>query len=700
MSLSSDRILYDTKNRIVVADGDVVVKQLQANSKIRELHTDRIEYNQRSGIIKLSGRVEVHEPTGEIISAKDITLDESLKKSVIKALVIILSDNSKVKAETGRKNQDTYTLYSANYTPCIDTPCSFPLWDLTAERVTYDSTKETLTYRNVVLRMKGIPILFSPYLKHASFWIKRQTGFLAPIVKSNNDTGFFMGIPYYIVISRDKDFKITPFINSKNRGFVSGEYRQSFQNGDFVTSSSVLTKSKFNRSHESEKKTRWHVDSAFTSHNLDNKRISIRINRASDVTYKLKYPVDGSQRAFSMLKRKYNESKLSFEFFEDDRFIKTDSYLFQTPNKETAATILPHVSVNSISHDVLGGEIEFNSDTIYLTRNKRYPPNFNKNFLRSTNELNWKHNVQMGQMIFDFAAGTRTDIYKNDRDKNSSKSDDRIFQLINAQASAFAPFTKRMAGCTSIFGPKISISSLKPFTKRDHFIQNEDSVFQDVNDLNFYSINRVGIYDRVEERDRLDIGFENSSYNYKRRWLNLFIGRTMRIGPNCKESGKDTLVGRAVIRPNDIVAVRTRFVGIPFSRASKLLESGVMATLGRVSTGVCYIHHSMDNDLRRMTVSQLNLSASASITKFWKLTASKILDFKRKSSARNLLHGIFANYEDECFGIGFGINKSNFKDRDIKPQTGFIFTIMFKNLGNFSKSSNAIFHRSELMNVE
>ncbi|MDR0630925.1 MAG: hypothetical protein LBF70_02740, partial [Holosporales bacterium] len=98
-------------------------------------------------------------------------------------------------------------------------------------------------------------------------------------------------------------------------------------------------------------------------------------------------------------------------------------------------------------------------------------------------------------------------------------------------------------------------------------------------------------------------------------------------------------------------------------------------------------------------VSQLRISTGIKLTKFWKLTVSKI--FNLKSRTKNLAQGIFANYEDECFSVGLGIHQSKFSDKDIKPNTGFIIVIMFKTLGNyFSKSNNAILHTSKTNNIE
>ncbi|MDR0630500.1 MAG: hypothetical protein LBF70_00460, partial [Holosporales bacterium] len=557
ISLSSNKISYDLINKIVSAEGNVIVKQFQENGNTRELHTSRVEYNQKTGNIKFFGKTEIREPTGEIISADNVEIDKDIKNATIKALVIILKDNSKIKAKDGLKDKNLYILNSASYSPCIKSPCSLPLWDLVADRVTLDSKEKTLTYHNVKLRMKGIPLVFLPYFKHPSFGVKRQSGFLAPIIRSNNDIGFFMGVPYYFVLDRDKDLKLTPFINSKNRGFIASEYRQSFRYGDLKTSSSILAKSKLN-------KRQWHIDSSFTSYGLNNRNLSIKINRASSVAYKLKYPVDSSQHTMGLLKRKYNESKLLFEAFDKDRFVTADSYIFQTSNRDTAAAIFPHFNCNVIKRDIANGILEFDTDTIYLSRHKKHSSSFNKNLFRSSNRINWNKNIYTEKVIFDFTTGTRTDIQK-----------DKFFPSFSTQASGFLPFIN----ANSIWGPKISVESLKTFRNNKNLKVNEDSVFQNIDDLNFYSINKYGKYGKVEQGEHIEIGIEDSIYNDKRRWLNLFIGRS-----------KNNTVGRFVVKPNDNISIRTRFTGMSPIGKIKTFESGVKVIINNISTEIGHIY--------------------------------------------------------------------------------------------------------------
>ena len=91
-------------------------------------------------------------------------------------------------------------------------------------------------YKNVKLRIKGKPVLFSPYFEHPSFDVKRKTGFLTPVIRRSSDIGFLFGVPYYMALNPDKSLKVTPFINSRRRAFASTEYKQLFPKADLMFS--------------------------------------------------------------------------------------------------------------------------------------------------------------------------------------------------------------------------------------------------------------------------------------------------------------------------------------------------------------------------------------------------------------------------------------------------------------------------------
>ena len=79
---------------------------------------------------------------------------------------------------------------------------------------------------------------------------------------------------------------------------------------------------------------------------------------------------------------------------------------------------------------------------------------------------------------------------------------------------------------------------------------------------------------------------------------------------------------------------------------------------------------------------------------------SQIVNLTSHGGKHNLAHSIFASYSDECFKLEFGIFRTNFKHKDIKPKTGIILTIYFKNLGNLTRSGKRDMYNEEVGTVE
>jgi lipopolysaccharide assembly outer membrane protein LptD (OstA) len=396
------------------------------------------------------------------------------------------------------------------------------------------------------------------------------------------------------------------------------------------------------------------------------------------------------------------------EFFDKDYFVKNESLFYQTPNNDTAPIVLPHFSLIKRYQNVLNGTVEVENDTVYLSRNQGKPPNFADNFFRSTNRINWKKNINVKRVTIDLSTGVRGDIFRTRSSSDETVSPmktTKICPTIENQVSGFMPFVSQITslGQTSIWGPRVTLTSLESFGSRKKIENNEGSVLYGLDDLNLHALYRIGGFDDVEEGGRVSAGFENSIYNSKRRWIHFFVGNSQTIreaGKTDKPSGRNSAVGRFVIKPFENLTFRTRFVGVPVIGKSKMCEYGMNFEIGGVSTDVGYIYDVRPNKLREHEVSQLGVSISFKLTQFWRISGSKVMNLKKKSGNRNLLHSLFVDYQDECFGMGFGIHKSNFSDKDIKPNVGIIFVLSFKNLGNLSKPTKNYLYRSEFCNID
>ncbi len=126
----------------------------------------------------------------------------------------------KIGTETNLKDADYSTCDPAN-----------KFWALSASEIHLDHVEEWGSAKNVVLKIKGVPVFYSPYM---SFPLskKRKTGFLTPGLGSSNRNGFEARTPFYWNIAPQMDATLTPRLLTDSGVMLMGEFRHMSKNSE------------------------------------------------------------------------------------------------------------------------------------------------------------------------------------------------------------------------------------------------------------------------------------------------------------------------------------------------------------------------------------------------------------------------------------------------------------------------------------
>lgn len=122
-----------------------------------------------------------------------------------------------------------------SYTTCDPEQEGFDLrsnaWRISASSIDLNHDTDYGSARNVVLRIKDVPVLYLPYL---SFPLsdKRKSGFLAPGLGSTNNHGFEILTPYYWNIAPHMDATLTPRWLTDSGVMGMGEFRYLLDRGE------------------------------------------------------------------------------------------------------------------------------------------------------------------------------------------------------------------------------------------------------------------------------------------------------------------------------------------------------------------------------------------------------------------------------------------------------------------------------------
>ena len=106
-------------------------------------------------------------------------------------------------------------------------------WYLSASSAKRDIENSNIVYKDVTVRVKGLPIVYIPYLRMPDPSVDRARGFLVPeaVLTSNLASG--LKLPYFIPMGSSSDLLLTPYFSSKTKT-LEYRYRKKFRNGDMT----------------------------------------------------------------------------------------------------------------------------------------------------------------------------------------------------------------------------------------------------------------------------------------------------------------------------------------------------------------------------------------------------------------------------------------------------------------------------------
>lgn len=194
----------------------------------QQLNADYATYNQQTGELRASGNVRVRDT--------DMVLQgEEGEWSMVDDEGAMLNVNYQTREMNARGRADNVfrqgvswtSMKNATYTTC---PHGDNAWLLSAGRVYLDHDSAVGEATNVVLRVKGLPVFYTPYI---SFPLddERKSGFLTPSIGTSSKNGFDATTPYYWNIAPNRDATITPRYMADRGLMLSGQYRYLYQRG-------------------------------------------------------------------------------------------------------------------------------------------------------------------------------------------------------------------------------------------------------------------------------------------------------------------------------------------------------------------------------------------------------------------------------------------------------------------------------------
>jgi len=691
---TADDLTYDRDLGLIVARGKVEMVQDD-----RTLLADVVTYNERTNVATASGNVSLLEPTGDVLFADYVELNDNLREGFVRNVRMLLSDGARLAGNDARRTGGNRTQFdNAVYSPCDlcpTDPTRAPLWQVRAAKVVHDQERKVVEYRDATLEMFGVPVVYTPYFSHPDPTVKRKSGFLAPSFGNASDLGVFARVPYYLVISDSQDLTFEPIATSEQGVVLGGEYRQRLSFGYYEIAGSATVADRTTGTTADpiveSNKFRGHIKGRGRFSIDENWRAGFDLARTTDQTYLRRYGYSSEETL---------TSRAFVEGFYGRSYAFGGAYAFQglrpEDNDVSEPVIAPVASYQFLS--------EPNSRGAYWTVDTSL-----LNLYRQDGTDSRRLSTQVGwQMPFTGGLGDRytlraavrgdgyhvsdfaTSPALGDASPTRDGTEGRFYSYL-ALDWRF-PWVRTDPEMQYLIEPLASIV-LSPVAGSQGEIPNEDSLDFELNDVNILRANRFPGLDRVDGGQRVTYGINLGAYHQKGWNVRGFLAQSYALQRNRampEGSGHDDyrsdFVGRVVLTPADYLDLIYRFRLDKDNFTPRRHELGFLTGPSWLKVYGSYIF--LDAPPDEPVTGQreeLVLGMSARLSSYWSLFASGTFDFGDGNELLESSTGI--KYEDECFAIVGTFRRSRTRDRDIEPKDVFLVRLYFKNLGEFGLPS-------------
>ena len=606
------------------------------------------------------------------------------------------------------------------FTSCkINDDC--PPWSIKAEKITHDKIKRDMIYKNAILRIYDIPVLYLPKFFHPDPSVKRRDGFLQPQLNNSKTLGSSLYFPYFKTFGHDMDITFKPTLfeklkkNFKNpkklkkEGFfqkekylLQSELRKQYQNSFLISDFGLLRDYKSIIDDKERNVNHFFLD--FTSDlkipNYLDSRFEAQIERVNNDTYLKVF--DNNLPDSSVMPENKTTMNSNFKFYLDQEeqnleagieiyenlgIRKNDRYQYTLPYYDLSKNLSSVILDNYIN-----GSFDFyskGSNTLTKTNNLRTTIINDLNYASPDfiSNLGFKNN-------FNFYLRNLNSRGKNDLIYTSQAQIDGMSIL---KIDTSFPLSKSKGMRKETLTPKISFR-MNPGNNMNDYGASASTLTAN----NVFDINRLGIaeheagryltlgldykFEQLDDEQLDDEQLENeNSKKLKDKYLEFKIATVFR-DQNEINIPKSSTLNR---------------------KNSNLLGSFTSTLLDNINLTYEF---SLDNDMKTIDSNMIETEISINnfVTSFnfyeernevgtthvysniteYKVDDNNSLKFatrRNKEISLTEYYDLSYEYKNDCLTAALRFNKTFYKDRDLIPTEDLFFSITFVPLTTYER---------------
>ena len=609
----------------------------------------------------------------------------------------------------GDKNNDP-RIYSSSsisdqnktvFNNAIFTSCKFnddcPPWSLKAEKITHNKIKKDMIYKNAILKVYDVPVLYFPKFFHPDSTVERRSGFLQPRLNNSRTLGSSINIPYFKTLGSNKDLTFKPTFFEKFSKFEREKYILQTEFRKKEKNSSLIADFAFLRDYKSSTNSKTkNINHLFLNYNSDlnftdflESKFEAKIERVSNDTYLKVFENNLFETPLTPESQTTLKSNLKLYFDKGDKNLTTGIEVYENlgiKHSDRYQYTLPYYdyyqNISSMIADYpINGSLNFYSTGI--------------NKLSNTNNL---RTTVVNDIVFnskDFISnlGIKNDFDLYLKNLNSAGKKDPLYSS-NIQIDGMSilkfdsalPLSKLTNISRQTLTPKISLR-INPGNNMDNYSNSSTNITAN----NVYDINRLGISDVFEAGRSLTFGFD-----YK------FDPLENDISENTKDKYFEVKLA---------TVARDEFENdIPISSTINKKNSDIFGSINnRLFNNLDLTYDfSLDNDLK--TINSHSISTDISINNF--VTSFNYIEKRNEVGSTHMLSNVTEyivndntslkfstrrnkeinlteyydlsyEYKNDCLTAALKFKKTFYQDNDLKPTEDLFFSITLVPLATY-----------------
>ena len=705
IEIKSDNITYDKKIEKIISSGNV--KIIFENNYT--LDTKEIIYLKRSGEIFINYISKIKDNFENEIETAQLnfnTNDKLLKGKMVKLVDLqknlynfdtaiidfaknkIIADNVNIdfnKNIFGNPLNDprlkgNYFLSDGKksivkkgvFTTCKKND-NCPPWQIKAKEIKHDKEKKIINYKHAWLEIYDKPVVYFPKFFHPDPTVERQSGFLMPQFIDSSSLGISFKLPYYKVLSDNKDLTFVTRVFSENEVLFQNEYRQVNKNSKHIADFSLKEKNSSSKSH--------FYSNSITQLNMDMfdiSEIELNLETTSDDNYLKSHNITSAINDNQSLLKSFLIFRGSSQNMDLETKIESYEDLTKDKSSDKYEYIFPSYEFSKRITSNYNGNYEIISRGNFK--------NYNTNVFEKVmiNDLKFSSNpkitpsgfVNKFNLLFKniTSEGENSSNYKN---KFSSENFGSVFYDMTY------PLKKEGEFFDSFFTAKGSLM-YSPNANKD--LKTLDRKI-DIN--NIFTQNRLSLNDAVEGGQSLTLGGEYSlkRKNSENNLIKAGLATVLRDDEEMNLPTKSTLnnkgsdfIGSLIFEPNKNLKFDYNFsVDSDFESTNyNLFKTDIS-----VNKFVTSFEFLQEDD----EVGSESYLSNETAYNFNNANSLKYRSRRNEKTDFTEFYNLIYEYKNDCLTASIQYNKDYYSDNELKPTEEIFFSISIVPLANLNTPS-------------